>query len=103
MCRTSEAQVVRALREIDPTLEFVKFAHHRDGGRVLNAQLGILPVQDTVSLGVRWDLAKSAALKVQFDRVALGAGSRGTFGNVQPDFQPGGIVRLVSAAVDFLF
>jgi hypothetical protein len=40
---------------------------------------------------------------VQFDRVALGAGSRGTFGNVQPDFQPGGIVRLVSAAVDFLF
>jgi diguanylate cyclase (GGDEF)-like protein/PAS domain S-box-containing protein len=34
LAETYEAQVVRALREIDQTLKFVKFAHHRDGGRV---------------------------------------------------------------------
>jgi hypothetical protein len=69
----------------------------------LNAQLGVIPVQNTVSLGVRWDFAKNAALKVQYDHVELGANSRGTFGNVQPDFQLGGTVRLISAAVDFVF
>ena len=69
----------------------------------LNAQLGVIPVQNTASLGVRWDFAKNAALKVQYDHVELGASSHGTFGNVQPDFQRGGTVRLISAAVDFVF
>lgn len=69
----------------------------------LNAQLGTVPVQNTASLGVRWDFLKNAALKVQYDHVELGANSRGTFGNVQPDFQRGGTVRLISAAVDFVF
>ena len=39
LAETYEAQVVRALREIDQTLKFVKFAHHRDGGRVNLADL----------------------------------------------------------------
>ena len=36
---TYEAQVVRALREIDQTLKFVRFAHERNGGRVDLADL----------------------------------------------------------------
>jgi hypothetical protein len=69
----------------------------------LNSQLAIQPTQKTASLGVRWDFAKNAALKVQYDHIRLGASSRGTFGNVQPGFQLGGTVRIVSAAVDFVF
>lgn len=69
----------------------------------LNEQLALLPVQDTVSAGFRWDFARNAALKVQFDQVKLGAQSRGTFGNVQPGFQPGSRVRLIGLAVDFVF
>jgi hypothetical protein len=69
----------------------------------LNEQLNLLPVQDTISAGVRWDFAKNAALKIQYDRIKLGANSRGTFGNFAPDFQPGVRVQLFSAAVDFVF
>jgi hypothetical protein len=69
----------------------------------LNMQLYLLPVQDTISAGVRWDFFKNAALKVQYDRVKLGPNSRGTFGNFSPDFQPGARVQLFSAAVDFVF
>jgi diguanylate cyclase (GGDEF)-like protein/PAS domain S-box-containing protein len=39
LAETYEAQVVRALREIDQTLKFVKFAHDRDGGRIDLADL----------------------------------------------------------------
>lgn len=70
---------------------------------VLNQQLGAVPVQDTVSVGLRWDFWRSAALKLQFDRISLGANSRGTFGRATPDFKPGGKVQVYSAAVDFLF
>jgi predicted porin len=69
----------------------------------LNEQLNLLPVQDTISAGVRWDFLKNAALKVQYDRVKLGASSRGTFGNFSPDFRPGSRVQLFSVAVDFVF
>ena len=70
---------------------------------LLNAQLAVLPKQSTVSLGVRWDLLRSAALKLQYDRVALGSGSQGVFGNIQPGFQPGSTVHLISATFDFVF
>lgn len=69
----------------------------------LNAQLRGLPVQDTASVGLRWDVHRNAAVKLQYDHVRLGAQSRGTFGNASPDFQPGSRVRLFSAAVDFVF
>ena len=59
--------------------------------------------QSTVSLGVRWDLLRSAALKLQYDRVMLGDGSHGVFGNVQPGFQAGSTVQLISASFDFVF
>ena len=70
---------------------------------VLNRQLAALPDQSTVSLGMRWDFMRSAALKVQWDRVRLGHGSYGTFGNVAPDFPLGGTVNVYSAGVDFVF
>lgn len=69
----------------------------------LNGQLGAVPAQETVSIGVRWDFWRNAALKLQLDHVKLGAGSRGVFGNIQPGFEPGGRTRLFSAAIDFVF
>lgn len=69
----------------------------------LNAQLNALPRQSTISVGVRWDFMRNAALKLQLDEVHLEEGSFGTFGNVQPGFALGGKVRVVSAAVDFVF
>jgi len=69
----------------------------------LNMELNLLPRQRTVSVGARWDFAKNAAFKVQYDHVDLDAGSTGTFGNIQPGFQPGGRVGIFSAVVDFVF
>jgi hypothetical protein len=69
----------------------------------LNQQLTLAPFQDTVSVGVRWDFWRNAAVKLQYDHVSLGAGSVGTFGRVQPGFEPGGRVGIFSAAVDFVF
>jgi hypothetical protein len=77
------------------------------GAALLNAlldqQLNILPRQRTASVGVRWDVMKNVAVKAQYDQVDLDAGSTGTFGNIQPGFQPGGTVRILSATVDFVF
>ncbi len=69
----------------------------------LNASLGSIPVQKTISVGTRWDFAKNAALKLQFDHTRLGAGSAGTLINIQPGFQPGGRVNVFSATIDFVF
>jgi hypothetical protein len=68
----------------------------------LNAQLSSLPVQRTVSIGMRYDFLRNAALKVQYDRIKRGAGSAGTFGNLQPGFEFGGKANLLSIAVDFV-
>lgn len=69
----------------------------------LNGILGSTAAQETVSIGGRWDFAKSADLKLQFDQTRNGAGSPGTLINRQPGFQPGGKVDLFSIAVDFVF
>ena len=69
----------------------------------LNGVLGGLGVQKTASIGARWDFMPNAALKVQYDRVKMGEGSPGPFGNLQPGFQPGGKAGIFSAAVDFVF
>jgi hypothetical protein len=71
--------------------------------QTLNGLLGLVPAQHTVSAGVRWDFMRNAALKVQVDDVRVDSGSRGTFGNFQPGFQPGSTARIVSAVVDFVF
>lgn len=69
----------------------------------LNAILGSAPVQNTVSAGLRWDVAKNAAFKLQFDHTRMGAGSPGLLINVQPGFRTGGKVNVLSATIDFVF
>ena len=59
--------------------------------------------QNTVSAGMRWDFKRNAAFKLQYDRLSLGSGSTGWLTNVQPGFQLGGKVNVLSVAVDFVF
>jgi hypothetical protein len=57
--------------------------------------------QKTVAAGVRYQFAKSADVKVQWDRVKLPSGALGNFIHATPDF--GGTVNVYSATVDFVF
>jgi hypothetical protein len=59
--------------------------------------------QQTWSLGVRWDFRSGFALKAQFDHIDMDEGSRGWLNNLQPGFQPGGSLNLLSFAVDYVF
>jgi hypothetical protein len=69
----------------------------------LNRLLGYAPVQTTISIGARWDLARNTALKVQYDVTDMRAGSPGPLGNLQPEFSPGGKLKLLTVLVDFVF
>ncbi|MEO8360816.1 MAG: hypothetical protein ABI672_12365 [Vicinamibacteria bacterium] len=69
----------------------------------LNSVLSIKPVQNTVSLGGRWDFSTKAALKVQMDHSDLGAGSSGLFSNLQPSYRTGGSVNLLTATLSVVF
>jgi hypothetical protein len=68
----------------------------------LNAVLGSIAIQRTISVGARWDFMKNVDFKLQYDHMRLGAGSPGTLTNLQPDFRPGGSVNLFSATIDFV-
>lgn len=69
----------------------------------LNSLLSSKFVQNTVSIGGRWDLTRRTAFKLQFDHTNIGAGSNGVLTNTQPGFQTGGEVNIVSATIDFVF
>lgn len=69
----------------------------------LDRLLAASVVQNTISLGVRWDFRKNFDCKLQLDRSRRGAGSPGTLGNIQPGFRPGGRYEVVSLAVDFVY
>ena len=69
----------------------------------LNYLLMSVPAQTTASAGVRWDVRRNVALKLQYDRVRPGAHSRGTLFNVQPLFGARPRVNLASASLDFVF
>lgn len=69
----------------------------------LNGLLALNPIQDTVSIGLRWDFMKDLDLKLQFDHSRLGPGSAGNLGNLQPGFRRGGSYNLLSLAVDIVF
>jgi hypothetical protein len=69
----------------------------------LNQLLGSAPQQKSISVGVRWDFIRNAALKVQYQYLDLDDGSPGVLTNTQPGFEPGGAVNLFSAAIDFVF
>jgi hypothetical protein len=57
-------------------------------------------LQSNNAVGVRWDFAKSAALKVQVDRISPRDGA-GAFINVKPGFS--GPVTVYAAGIDFVF
>jgi hypothetical protein len=69
----------------------------------LNEILGEAAEQNTISVGSRWDVIKNVDLKLQYDHTRLGAGSQGVLINLQPGFQPGGTVNLLSIAIDFVW
>lgn len=69
----------------------------------LNQLLGSAPEQRRVALGTRWDFARNAALKLQYEHLDLAAGSAGVLINEQPGFRRGGDVDLFSATIDFVF
>ena len=69
----------------------------------LNGILSSKPVQNTVSIGARWDFATNFDLKLQFDHIDVGRGSTGTFVNIQPGDELGGDVNLFGASIDFVF
>ena len=69
----------------------------------LNSLLSTKPVQNTLSIGGRWDFMPNAALKLQYDHTDIGAGSSGVLTNLQPGFQTGGKVNVFSATLDFVF
>jgi hypothetical protein len=76
-------------------------------GAQLNGQLAWLlttiAVQDTLSVGVRWDLMPSVALKAQLDRVRTHSPSVGTLQNTQAGFVSGRAAHVASFALDFVF
>ena len=57
-------------------------------------------LQSTNAVGVRWDFYKSAALKVQVDRIKPKDGP-GAFLNAKPGFA--GAVNVYAAGIDFVF
>lgn len=69
----------------------------------LNGVLGSFGGQKSVAVGARWDFMKNAAFKLQYDRIMLDAGSAGNLIRVQPGFQRGGTVNVVSVVLDFVF
>jgi hypothetical protein len=71
--------------------------------QTLNRLLGRAAEQDRIALGARWDFMRNAALKMQFDRLDLAAGSRGILINEQPGFERGGAVSVFSLSLDFVY
>jgi hypothetical protein len=69
----------------------------------LNSLLSTKLVQNTLSIGGRWDFMSNAALKLQYDHTRIGTGSSGELSNLQPGYQSGGTVNLFSATIDFVF
>lgn len=57
----------------------------------------------TVTLGSRWDFKKNMALKLQYEHIDLDSNSSGLLINIQPAFQYGGQINLISATLDFVF
>ena len=61
--------------------------------------------QRTLSAGLRWEVAKNAAIKAEFSRIDLGGGGGGNgyFIHIQPGFPLAGAGNVASVAIDFVF
>lgn len=69
----------------------------------LNQLLSSFGDQRSVALGVRWDVSKNVAFKLQDDMIKLDGGSRGNLVNVQPGLVSGSRLNVFSATLDFVF
>jgi hypothetical protein len=69
----------------------------------LNSILMTIAVQTTRTAGVRWDLARNMALKLQYDQVTPALGSTGTLLNAQPTLRGGQSINVTSVVLDFVF
>jgi predicted porin len=69
----------------------------------LNSLLSKKVVQNTLSIGGRWDFMSNAAFKLQYDHTRIGTGSSGVLINLQPGYQSGGSFNLISATIDLVF
>ncbi len=91
----------------DPGLNLATLPHYMAGYAAgLNAGLnGFLSptTGKTITLGSRWDFMKNVDLKLQYERTYMDPNSYGLLINLQPGFQYGGKVDLISATVDFVF
>jgi hypothetical protein len=68
----------------------------------LNRTLTMIAMQKTLTAGVRWDVKPDLAFKLQYDRVRP-QGSSGMLVNVQPAYQAGAALHVVSAVLDFVY
>jgi hypothetical protein len=102
------ADVKSNSRTFDPGLDASALPPYLQGPAAglnagLDAILATAAVQNTISIGSRWDVMKNIDLKLQYDYIDLGRGSAGSLINVQPDFQRGGTVNLFSITIDFVW
>tara|TARA_R110002012_G_scaffold9164_9_gene42066 strand:- start:2448 stop:3677 length:1230 start_codon:yes stop_codon:yes gene_type:complete len=78
-----------------------------EGAQVLNSALnGLLSSrlqQNSLSIGMRWDLRPGMALTGQYDHIDMRFNSSAGLINQQPEFAPGGNINLFSLALDFVF
>jgi hypothetical protein len=101
--KRSEMRVATAIAGTPPNLAG---AIAGMGAAINGVVSGIVDVdtsQQTFGVGLRWDLASNFALKTQYEYVDLDAGSIGRLGNIQPGFEPGGSLNVVSVAVSYIF
>lgn len=68
----------------------------------LNRMLNAAPHQSTTGAGVRWDFLSNVSATAQYEYLDLAKGSAGTLIHLQPGFQPGGHVHVLSFAIDFV-
>jgi hypothetical protein len=69
----------------------------------LNLLLATIPEQTSQTAGLRWDLARNMALKLQYDRVTPHRASRGTLINLTPAFRSEQTAQVTSVALDFVY
>jgi hypothetical protein len=101
---TPYASFARARLESNSSDPGVASAAAAGANKELNKQLTAAPEQKTVSFGIRWDFVKNAALKMQYDRTNIGAGSPGSLDHqIDGKFVPGGHFNVFSVVIDFLF
>lgn len=70
---------------------------------LLARQTSNTPIQDSISVGLRWEVNRKMAFTAQFDHANMLRNSRGNLANLQPGFKPGGTLNLISASLSFVF